>query len=106
MRSVKLYQVWIYMQPKHEDNLKEREKKAQGHVSTAVVHNHTHTDTYTHRGMRAHTHCLAAPGLLRNRIDGTRGPDCVNVCVTACVCVCVYVCMCICATSEAKHLQQ
>jgi len=79
---------------------------AQRHVNTAVAQNDTHTHTHTHRGIPAHNHCLTAPGLLRNRIDGTRGPDCVNVSVTVNMCVCVCECMCVIFVCESAQPQK
>lgn len=85
----------MLMLQNHEDNF---EKNVQGHVSTALFQSDKDTHTHTNRGMCAHAHCLAAPGLLRNRIDGARGPDCECLCHS--VSVCAFMCV------NAKHLQQ
>lgn len=59
----------LFMQQNSKDNLKA--------TSSRACENSTVTHT--------HTHCLAAPGLLRNRIDGTRGPDYVSENTGVCV---------------------
>jgi len=72
-------------------------KQTQGHVSTVVIK----SDKHTNKGTHARTHCVAAPGLLRKRIDGTLGPDGMNVCVSMCGCVYVDACVGVRTTSDA-----